>query len=73
VVTREVVDPPERSHDPGSPTLEPGARTEAHPHARKDIACYIEFRYNKKRLHSALGYHTPEEAYNEYLNRQTAA
>ena len=42
-------------------------------HARKDLARYIEFRYNSKRLHSALGYRTPQEAYNEYLNRQFAA
>lgn len=27
--------------------------------ARKDIARYIEFRYNSKRLHSGLGYRTP--------------
>ncbi|HEX5908314.1 MAG TPA: IS3 family transposase [Propionibacteriaceae bacterium] len=42
-------------------------------HARADIARYIEFRYNSKRLHSALGYRTPQEAYDEYLNGQTAA
>ena len=42
-------------------------------HARTDIASYIEFRYNTKRLHSALGYRTPHEVYDEYLNRQSAA
>jgi transposase InsO family protein len=41
--------------------------------ARKDIARYIEIRYNRKRLHSALGYRTPQEAHDEYLNRQFAA
>ncbi len=38
-----------------------------------DIARYIELRYNSRRLHSGLGYKTPHEVYNEYLNqRQTA-
>jgi transposase InsO family protein len=41
--------------------------------AMEDIARYIELRYNQRRLHSALGYRTPQEALNEYLNRQLAA
>jgi putative transposase len=41
--------------------------------AREDIARYIELRYNRTRLHSALAYRTPQEALDEYLNRQFAA
>jgi putative transposase len=41
--------------------------------AKEDIARYIELRYNRTRLHSGLGYRTPQEAYDEYLNRQLAA
>ena len=42
-------------------------------HARKDVARYIELRYNTRRLHSALGYRTPREAYSEYINNHAAA
>jgi putative transposase len=41
--------------------------------AKDDIARYIELRYNRTRLHSALGYRTPQEILDEYLNRQFAA
>ena len=54
----------ERVHRTQYPTRE---------HARRDIARYIEFRYNTFRLHSALGYKTPREVHNEYQNRQAAA
>lgn len=42
-------------------------------HARRDVARYIEFRYNLRRRHSGLGYRTPQQVHNEYLNRQLAA
>lgn len=37
-------------------------------HARKDIAHYIEMRYNTNRLHSGLGYKTQQEIHDEYFN-----
>lgn len=41
--------------------------------AQEDIARYIEMFYNRRRLHSGLGYRTPHEVRNEFLNRQLAA
>jgi transposase InsO family protein len=41
--------------------------------AREDIARWIELRYNRTRLHSGLGYRTPQEVMDEYLKRQVAA
>jgi transposase InsO family protein len=41
--------------------------------AMTDIARWIELRYNRTRLHSTLGYRTPQEVLDEYLNGQEAA
>ena len=41
--------------------------------ARDDIARWIELRYNRTRLHSGLGYRTPQEVMDEYLKGQEAA
>jgi putative transposase len=54
----------ERVHRTQYPTRE---------HAMNDVARYIELRYNSQRLHSGLGYKTPNEVSNEYLNGQRAA
>ncbi len=42
-------------------------------HARADIARYVELWYNPRRLHSGLGYNTPQEALNQWTNQQAAA
>ena len=41
--------------------------------AVEGIAQWIELRYNRTRLHSALGYRTPREVMNEMLEMQAAA
>jgi putative transposase len=41
--------------------------------AHMDIARWIELRYNRTRLHSGLGYRTPQEVMDEFLNGQAAA
>jgi putative transposase len=42
-------------------------------HARADIARYIEFWYNRNRLHSGLDYKSPQEVLNEWVESQQAA
>jgi len=42
-------------------------------HARIDITRYIELRYNQIRLHSALGYMTPNEIECEWFENHRAA
>jgi transposase InsO family protein len=54
----------ERVHRTQYPTRE---------HARRDIARYIEFRYNSRRIHSGLGYQTPQEVHDAYIDQQEAA
>jgi len=41
--------------------------------AYDDIARWIELRYNRTRIHSTLGYRTPQEAMDDCLNGQVAA
>jgi putative transposase len=54
----------ERVHRTQYPTRE---------HARRDVARYIEFRYNTRRRHSGLDYRTPQQVHDEYLNQQPIA
>lgn len=42
-------------------------------HAYRDIARYIELRYNQKRLHSALGYRTPNEVEQAWYDTRMAS
>lgn len=44
-----------------------------HAHAQRAIVRYIEMFYNRKRLHSGLGYKTPAEVHAEYEELQAAA
>lgn len=54
----------ERVHRTQYPTRE---------HARRDVARYIEFRYNVRRIHSALGYSTPQEVLDAHMDGLCAA
>lgn len=42
-------------------------------HAYRDVARYIELRYNQKRLHSSLGYRTPNEVERAWYEPETVA
>jgi putative transposase len=41
--------------------------------ARREVVKYVEGFYNRKRLHSGLGYRTPLEVHNTWLNSKLAA
>ncbi|WP_288336338.1 IS3 family transposase [uncultured Gordonia sp.] len=42
-------------------------------HAINDVTTWIELRYNRTRLHSALGYRTPDEVEAEWFDRHRAS
>ena len=41
--------------------------------AKRDIVSWIELRYNQTRLHSSIGYRTPNEVEAEYWNTRQRA
>jgi putative transposase len=47
-------------------------RFDTHARARFAVAEYIEIYYNRKRMHSTLGYRTPQQTLTDYLTRTAA-
>jgi len=42
-------------------------------HAKRNIAQWIDGRYNSRRLHSGIDYRTPNEAHNQFHRDSSAA
>jgi transposase InsO family protein len=47
-------------------------RFDTHARARVAVAEYIEIYHNRKRMHSTLGYRTPQQALTDYHIRTAA-
>jgi transposase InsO family protein len=57
----------------GALTNEHTAEHPTREHAGRNIAHYVELRSNARRRHSGLDYRTPQQAYDDYLEAQSAA
>ena len=51
----------------------PGAKYPTRAYAEKEVTRYIELFYNTRRLHSHLGYRTPQEVMDAFYEKPIAA